>query len=145
MATIDTTESDGDPPGILLADIWADQILAPFEAILDLELPHCPILAASEGFSRAIAQQTPQLYLEDAQPLFFPAGELISKLVLLTEGDPTYRAIFLPKICSPPLGLHWPTDIGIDAFMESITLLGTPYKPFLSTIAGIQPALEAWF
>jgi hypothetical protein len=121
--------SSSNPPGILLvANIWwAESVLKPFAAVIDIELPHCPILVASKGFSRIIAPSTPQLYIEDAQPMFFPARELLRKLVSLDQGDPArYRAFCLPKICSPPLGLCRPTDIGIDALFESLKLLGHP-------------------
>jgi hypothetical protein len=36
-------------------------------------------------------------------------------------------------------------SIGIDAFIESITLLGLSYKPFLQTLESIQTTLAAWF
>jgi hypothetical protein len=49
----------------------------------------------------------------------------------IKPGDLTYRAIFLPKICSPPLGFCWPTDIGLEAFVKSLELLDRAYKPFL--------------
>jgi hypothetical protein len=52
MATLGA-ESPGNPPGIFLPNIWQALVLEPFAAILDMEHPHCPILAASEGFSRA--------------------------------------------------------------------------------------------
>jgi hypothetical protein len=61
-----------------------------------------------------------QLYTEDAQPMLFPGGELFSKLVDIDQGV-------------------------IDAFLESLKLLGRPYKPFLKTLESIQSALEAWF
>jgi hypothetical protein len=114
MATISTTSSTSNPPDILLANIWAKLDLQPFAAIADVDQPHCPILAASEGFSRATAPATPQLYIDDPQPMFFPAGELFIELVAIDQSNPTYRAFFLPGNCSPLLSLCWPTDIGID-------------------------------
>jgi hypothetical protein len=72
MATLGAT-SPGNPPGILLADIWQASVLQPFAAVLDMEQPHCPILGASEGFSRATPSPTPALYLADANPLFLPS------------------------------------------------------------------------
>jgi hypothetical protein len=77
--------------------------------------------------------------------MFFPAGELLSELVAIDQGNPTYRAFFLIKICSPLLGLCWPMDIGIDEFLESLKLHGHPYKPFLQSLDSIQSALESWF
>jgi hypothetical protein len=78
MATLGA-ESPDDPPDILLADIWQASIIQPFTTLLDMEYPHCAILAASEAFSRATATPTPELYFADAKSLFFPAGELFSK------------------------------------------------------------------
>jgi hypothetical protein len=77
--------------------------------------------------------------------MLFPAGKLFSKLDTIDQGDPTYQAFFLPKICSPPLGLHWPTNIGIDTFLESLKTLGRHFKPFFFTMEAIQSALEVWF
>jgi hypothetical protein len=101
MATLGA-QSPGNPPGILLADIWQASVLQPFTAALIMEHPHCPILVASEGFSRPTTSPTPKLYLADTNPLFFPSGELFSKSVEIEPGDSTYRAVFLLKVCSPP-------------------------------------------
>jgi hypothetical protein len=81
----------------------------------------------------------------DAKPLFFLAGELFSKSVEIEPGELAYRAIFLPKICSPPLGFLWPMDIGLDKFVKSLELLGRVYKPFLLTIDTLQPLIATWF
>jgi hypothetical protein len=56
-----------------------------------------------------------------------------------------YQAAFLPKICSPPLGFRWPTDIGLNTFVKSLELLGRAYKPFLFMIDALQPLLDTWF
>jgi hypothetical protein len=144
MATLGT-ESPGDPPGIILADIWQASVLQPFAAVLDMEQLHCPILAASEGFSQATPFPTPELYLADTNRLFFPADELFSKSAVIEPGESTYQALFLPKICSSSLGFRWPTDIGLDAFVKSLKLLGRAYKPFLFTIDTLQPLLVTWF
>jgi hypothetical protein len=93
------------PPGILLANIWAESVLQPFSSLIDSDQPHCPILAASEGFSHVVVSATPSKYLEDAQPLFFPTGKLLCNHVAITVTSTTYQAIFFPGICSPPLGL----------------------------------------
>jgi hypothetical protein len=137
--------STNKPAGILLADIWKELVLQLFSAMLDLDQPHRPILAASEGFSRATTSQTPQLYLDDSQPMFFPAGKLISTVVEVENGGPTYRAFYLLETCSPPLGFCWPTTLSVEDFFESLRLLGRPYKPFLQTMEAIQSDLEDWF
>jgi hypothetical protein len=110
-----------------------------------MEHPHCHILAASEGFSRATTSPTPELYLSDANPLFFPAGELLSKSVEIGAGDSTYQSVFITEIFSPSLGFCWPTDIGLDTFVKSLEFLGRQYKPFLLTIDALQPRLATWF
>jgi hypothetical protein len=131
--------STNKPAGILLADIWKELVLQLFSAMLDLDQPRCPILAASEG------SQTPQLYLDDSQPMFFPAGKLISTVVEVKNGGPTYRAFYLPETCSPPLGFRWPTTLSVEDFFESLRLLGRPYKPFLQTMEAIRSNIEDWF
>jgi hypothetical protein len=113
--------------------------------MIDLNHPHCPILAASEGFSRATTSPTPQLYLEDDQPVFFPAGELLSKMVAIANSGPTYQAFYLPETCSPPLAFCWSTNLSINDFFESLKLLGRSYTIFLQTLEVIKPALATWF
>jgi hypothetical protein len=65
-------------------------VLQPFAAVLDMEQPHSPILAASEAFSRVTTSPTPELYLANAKPLFFPAGELFNESVEIEAGESTY-------------------------------------------------------
>jgi hypothetical protein len=89
MATV-SAGSTRNPADILLADIWNKLVLQLFLDMLDLDQPHCPIMAASEGFSRATTSPTPQLYFEDAQPMFFPAGKFISEVVAIANSGPTY-------------------------------------------------------
>jgi hypothetical protein len=73
-------------------------------------------------------------------------GKLFSKSVEIESGDLAYQAIFLPKICSPPLRFGWPMDIGIEAFiLRSLELIGRVYKPFLLTMDALQPILATWF
>jgi hypothetical protein len=132
-------------PGILFEDIWSPSVLVPFEKVLTIDAPHCPVLAASEGFSRAIPSPTPQLYLEDAKPLFFPSGELLCGTVEIGPAGSTYRSFFLPEICSPPLGLVWPTNVSFDDFKESIRALGLSYRPFLHLLTALEPQLQKWF
>jgi hypothetical protein len=101
------------------------------------------VFAASEGFSRATASPTPQLYLEDANPMFLPAGKLLSDMVVVETTGPIYITFFFPETCSPPIGFCWPTTISIDDFFESVCLLSRPYKPFLQTLEGLKPA-QSW-
>jgi hypothetical protein len=97
MATTDTQGSTGDPPGILLADIWVESVLEPFATAVDLDQPHCPLMAASEGFSRATGPATPTTYLDDAQPWLFPAGKQFCEQVPIASSDTTYRAFSCQK------------------------------------------------
>jgi hypothetical protein len=78
--------------------MWADSVIQLFATMINLDKPHCPILATSEGFSRDIAPATSQLYIDDAQAMFFPNGKLFSEQAKIDHGDPAYRTIFLPKI-----------------------------------------------
>jgi hypothetical protein len=96
MATLGPITQE-DPPGLLYEDLWDAEVLAPFETHINIEEPHCPVLGASEGFSRAIPSATPKLYLEDAKPLFFPAGELLCGTVPTSPTETTYRCIFSPR------------------------------------------------
>jgi hypothetical protein len=84
-------------------------------------------------------------YLANANPLFFPTGELICSTVTLNPSNTTYQVFLLLKICSPLIGLAWPLNIGFDAFVESITALGKAYKTFLICIKALTPALTVWF
>jgi hypothetical protein len=93
--------STSNPPGILLANIWAELVVQPFLAMMDLGDPHCPLMSASEGFSCVTTSPTPQLYFDDAQPMFIPTGEFLSDVVILDKDKPMYRASILPKLCFP--------------------------------------------
>jgi hypothetical protein len=106
--------SQEDAPGILYEDLWEAAVRKPFEKSLNLEEPHCPVLAALEGLSCAVASVTPQLYLKDTRPLFFPPGKLICSTISIGPDGNTYCSFLLPEICSPPLGLVWPTNVGFD-------------------------------
>jgi hypothetical protein len=103
LATLGALDED-DESGILLADVWHSSVLAAFGTALDQEIAHCPLLAAIEGFSRDIATPTQQTYLDDANPLFFPEGEIVCSTVTLDPSNTTYRAFLLPEICSAPWG-----------------------------------------
>jgi hypothetical protein len=83
LATLGSFSSD-EPPGILLPIIWAELVLQPFDPLIisELNLPHCPILAASEGFSIEVLSATQSLYLDDAK-LCFSQQESYSAIMLL--------------------------------------------------------------
>jgi hypothetical protein len=56
-------QSKEDSLGILYEGLWDSLVLEPLESFQNPEEPHCPVLAASEGFSRSVASPLPQLYL----------------------------------------------------------------------------------
>jgi hypothetical protein len=112
---------------------------------MNIKEPHCPVLGALEEFLCAVASATPPLYLEDANPLFPPSGKLLFGTVNIGPNRTPYSSFLLPEICSPPLGLIWPTNIGFNRFRKSIQALGCAYKPFLHTIAALEPTLQLWF
>jgi hypothetical protein len=143
-ATLGVLEEDNEP-GIFLADVWDPSVVQVFGDDFDLELAHCPLLVAIKRLSPAIPTPTMQAYLDDANPLFIPEGELVSSTVTIDPSHNTYRSFFLPKICSPPIGLAWSLTIGFDAFIDSVAILGKSYKPFLHVNEALTPALTAWF
>jgi hypothetical protein len=98
-----------------------------------------------QGFLSSYHSSYTRVILGRRQASLFPAGEIFSESVEIEPGDSTYRDIFPPKICSPPIGFRWPTDIGIEAFIRSLKLLGRAYTPFLFTIDALQPILATWF
>jgi hypothetical protein len=144
LTTIGLLDKD-DETGILLANIWHYSILAAFGAGLDPEIAHRPLLAAIEGLSREVPTPTMQAYLDEANPLFFPVGELTCSTITLDPSNMTYRAFLLPETCSPPLGLAWPINIGFTDFVHSINALGKAYKNFLFCIKALTSALTVWF
>jgi hypothetical protein len=81
---------EGDDPGIFLANIWHKSVLQMFSTALDPKLAHCPLLEATEGLSRDVVDPSMQNYLANANPLFFPQGELICSTVTLDPSNTTY-------------------------------------------------------
>jgi hypothetical protein len=77
--------------------------------------------------------------------LSFSPGELICGTIDDNQARSTYPSFLLPEICSPPLGLVWPTTIGFAKFKEIFQVLGRAYKPFASLLDAIEPQLHHWF
>jgi hypothetical protein len=98
--------------------------LKPFESFLNLQEPHCAVLAASEGFSFSVVSSLPQLYLKDAHPIFFPSEELICGTIGVDQAGSIYRSFLLVEICSPSRGLLWSTKIGFAKFKARVQVLG---------------------
>jgi hypothetical protein len=72
--------------GVILDNIWDESALAGFDCSLVLSDVNCPILAAQEGYSRAvnITSRTESLLLH-AQPLLIPEGQKPGLEVSLDE------------------------------------------------------------
>jgi hypothetical protein len=79
------------------------------------------------------------------QPLFFPAGELVSEK--LTADDVTHLyTLYLPKVCNLPLGMHWSVDIGLEDFVYSIQgVIGSAGNILQHMLTGIDEKLHPWF
>jgi hypothetical protein len=108
-----------DPPGITYLDFWEQSVLTHYGLPTPAGL-HCPILAATEGFSQAILPPGIVYLLTKSQPMYFPLGEQLVNQVPLPGGIQVYLAIFLPEVCGLPLGMAWPTDIYFADFYASI-------------------------
>jgi hypothetical protein len=111
MANIGLQSKD-DTRGILCEDLWDLSVLEPFESFLNPEEPDCPVLAASEGLYRSIASPTPQLYLEDANPICFPTRELLCGIIEDDQARSTYRSFpfsrnMLSSTWSSLADIHW--------------------------------------
>jgi hypothetical protein len=135
--------STQNPLGFNIDDYWDESVLEPYTIQLGEGL-HCPMLAASEGFSRVIKLPGSSDYLTDAQPLFFPLGEHIECPVTTPTGF-IQHAFFLPEVCNMPLGMAWPTTISYEDFHSSIQCLKGGYLLFLRVLQALQPTLRSWF
>jgi hypothetical protein len=132
--------------GVLYEDIWEKQVLERFFPALDPAVAHCPLMGAQQGFSRA-ASLKPGMFqlLQDAQPLFFPAGELLCADVTF-EGDDYPRAILLPEVCNLPVGMRWPVDIRFKDFYLSIQgAMGPAGQVFQQMLLSMETTLAEWF
>ena len=45
--------------------------------------------------------------------------------------DNTPTVLIFPPICSPPIGLYWPMDVGYTTFLKSVQSLPKAYDPFI--------------
>jgi hypothetical protein len=131
-----------DPPGITYSDFWEESVLATYGIPIPTQL-HCPLVAATEGFSEAVTLPSIIDLLTKTQPLFFSWGEqLVDKVILL--GGSVYRAFFLPEVCGLPLGMTWPTPTSFTDLYASIHSLRSAYSHFLQVLTAIQPGLTCW-
>jgi hypothetical protein len=100
-------QSKDDTPRIFYEDLQDSSVLEPFESFLNPKEPHCPVLAASEGLSCSIASLTPQIYLEDARPIFSPSDEeLICGTIDNDQAGSVHTAVSSSRKSDfPPLGV----------------------------------------
>jgi hypothetical protein len=141
-----TYSADAADSGLILDDIWDENALGGFDPALVTSIPHCPVLTATEGYSRdtTLPMEVEHILL-DAQPLLIPEGELLGTQVI--TGDDTFLRTFLfPEVCNLPLGLRWPTNIGFQEFAASIrAVLGKNSPPFEAVLQALKHLLEPWF
>ena len=90
LATCNPTTSD---KGVFLEDLWDEAALKGFDPMLDLTQPHCPVIAAQQGFSRSstVPSRVISLLL-DAQPVIIPHGQSLGKSITMTDGQIYLRA-----------------------------------------------------
>ncbi len=125
---------------------WDETTIAALPSTVVSSDANHAVLAAQEGFSLALSLQTKVIsLLQDAQPIFLPAGQQLAQRVVINE-TPHSRAFFLPEVCNMPLGMRWPTSIGFADFSSSITAaLGKSGDYFISILKALQPSMELWF
>jgi hypothetical protein len=141
LTTLGVLDKD-DKPGIFLANIWDTSVVIFFGPNFDPKIAHCPLLAA---ILHNPEPDSSGLLGHDANPISIPEGKLEGSTATIDPSHTTYQAFLLPKICTPPIGLAWPLNIGFDAFVDNIVVLGKSCKPFLLCIKALTPALTAWF
>jgi hypothetical protein len=141
LATLGSVSAT-DPLGFAYSDFWDESVLSLYAFAVD-DNDHCPLLVASEGFSRQVKLPSTIEFLTDSQPLFFPFGEELWTPVRTTTGTTT-QAFFLPEVCNPPLGLSWPTTISYDDMYASVLALKGGYAHFLLVLTTLQPLLSTW-
>jgi hypothetical protein len=134
--------STSDPPGIAISDYWDESVLAPYNIQIGEGL-HCPMLAATEGFSRAVKLPGSVDLVMDSQPLLFPLGEKVAGQITTPAGIVTC-AIFLPEVCNMPLGMVWPIGISFDDLHSSIFSLRGGYSAFLRVLKALKPHITTW-
>jgi hypothetical protein len=127
--------------------MWDESALKGFDPSLVTSIHHCPILAATEGYScDPMLIPTAESLLLDAQPIFLPEGELIGTKVLNGTND-FLQTYLLPEVCNFPLRLRWPTTIGFPDFFASIcAAIGSKNSPpFEAVLNALKTTLEPWF
>jgi hypothetical protein len=71
---------------ILYADVWDDTVHEHFKPWMDMDVAHCPVLGAQEGFTGTTDLTPGMMYLLlESQPLFMPARELLSAEVAIGD------------------------------------------------------------
>jgi hypothetical protein len=144
--SVSTYASDEQEAGLIYDDIWDETAIAALPSTIISSDSNHAVLAAQEGFSRATLLQTKVIsLLQDAQPIFLPSGQHLAHRVQLGAVS-HLQAFFLPEVCNLPLGMRWPTSIGMDDFISSIqAALGKSSDHFISILRALRPSMELWF
>ena len=130
-------------PGIPLSDLWTDSISSAWE--LD-DANHCPLMAGIGSYSRTnmtTMRPTSEL-LAASVPWLFPFGESVAETVTSNHRW-VYRAIFLPEVCDPPIGMFWPTSISFSVFKDTLECLDRVAPNFMSVVDALDSQLLSWF
>jgi hypothetical protein len=130
------------PAGLLYSDFWDGSVLAGYGLPTPAGL-HCPILTATEGFSRAIKLPGVVDLFTELQPMLFPFGEQLAAPVKFPTGR-IYRSFFLPEVCGLPLGMAWPMTLSFADFYASIFSLKSAYAHFLPVLTTLRSELTLW-
>jgi hypothetical protein len=88
-----------DPPGLLYSDFCNKSVLAGY-GLPTPEGLHCPVLAATEGFSRSIKLPGAVNLLVESQPMLFPFGEQLAALSTSPQEDSIGRFSCLRSVVS---------------------------------------------
>ena len=88
--------------------------------------PHCPFVAGAGSYSRSHTEKKPQVWIDNSMPYLFAAGESVIETVTYNEHQ-VFKAIFLPKVCTLPTGIFWPTTTSYKDFLRSLALSATRF------------------
>jgi hypothetical protein len=96
--SVATYASDMSDAGLIYDDIWDETAIEALPSTVVSSDANHAVLAAQEGFSRALSLQTKVIsLLQDAQPIFLPAGQQLAQRVVIDETS-HFRAFFLPEV-----------------------------------------------
>jgi hypothetical protein len=132
--------SAANPPGITYSNFWDEYVFAPYGLPPPVGL-HCPLVAATEGFSHAVKLPGAVDLLTESQPMLFSLGGQLVVQVPLPSGS-VHHTFFSPEVCGLPLGMAWPTKLSFVDLYVSIQGLNSAYPRFLPILTSLQPKLS---